>query len=402
MPEQSVAHENSAIYAWVNHLAARLCSFLLAATAGLTLTLNAYTEALSATRAGVILVLLIAFHLVWISRIRWRREFTLYACFVGYMFIALLWTSDIDLAMNTLIPAVNCILVMVFFGSLISFHNIPSVLAGSLFGFGVGAAIYTITQGFPLHYPEDFPYNAIAGMYLFGLFVTLLYSCFVRTRGFFLVVIAIVIMLHIVATTSIKTNLGIGLGMIAALFMYFGHFRRLLRRRILALAVIVAALGLAIASNDILIDAMTRGLQRVSIGVQVLQARDDVAGYSAFEKRDHWKHLGIEGWELNPVFGYGTEAFRSAYGITSHSTPIDILYNFGLIGLVLFYSVFVSLIWRLMRLENRRLSGQRSLMLGGVICYVFMSLSGTLHYNIFLAAFIGISSALLNLHGRRR
>jgi len=147
---------------------------------------------------------------------------------------------------------------------------------------------------------------------------------------------------------------------------------------------------------------MGRGVQRVTVGVQVLQARDNVAGYSAFEQRDYWRQVGIDGWKLNPVFGYGTEAFRTDYGITSHSTPIDLLYNYGLIGLVLFYSVFVSLLWRLFIVDRGRSSSQRVLIFAGVVCYVFISISGTLHYNSFLAAFLGISVALLTMQAGAR
>ncbi|MGO8828775.1 MAG: O-antigen ligase family protein [Steroidobacteraceae bacterium] len=401
MPEPFAVDQNASGHAWINGIVARLCTFLMAVVASFAVTLSAYTEAFSATHVGAVLVLLIALHLVWISRFTWQREFTLYACLVGYMFIALLWTRDVGLAMNTLLPAVNCILVMIFFGSLISFHNIPAVLAGALFGFVGGAALYTLTQGFPFSYPQDFSYNAIAGMYLFGLFVTLMYSCFRRSAGILLAV-TVVILLHIVATTSIKTNLGIALGLLAAAIMYFRHFGRLLRSKILLLLVLGGGLGFAVASNDMLLDAMGRGVQRVTVGVQVLQARDNVAGYSAFEQRDYWRQVGIDGWKLNPVFGYGTEAFRTDYGITSHSTPIDLLYNYGLIGLVLFYSVFVSLLWRLFIVDRGRSSSQRVLIFAGVVCYVFISISGTLHYNSFLAAFLGISVALLTMQAGAR
>jgi len=173
----------------------------------------------------------------------------------------------------------------------------------------------------------------------------------------------------------------------------------LLRRWILILIVLGGGLGYAVASNDMLAEAMGRGADRVLVGVKVLQARDDVAGYSAFEQRGYWKQVGIDGWRQNLVFGYGTEAFRHDFGITSHSTPIDLLYNYGLIGLMLFYGVFASLIWRLLHIDDRRVSGQRSLILGGVVCYLFVSLSGTLHYNVFLAAFVGISVSLLMARG---
>ena len=181
--------------------------------------------------------------------------------------------------------------------------------------------------------------------------------------------------------------------------MYYRHFGRLFRRRLLLLIVLAGGLGFAASSNDALLDAMTRGVQRVTIGIKVLQARDDVAGYSAFEQRDYWKQVGIDGWKLNPVFGYGTEAFRYDNGITSHSTPIDLLYNYGLVGLALFYGVFASLTWRLLQPAGKRVSNQRALMLGGVICYLFMTLSGTLLYNSFLGTFVGIAAGLLTSPG---
>ena len=214
--------------------------------------------------------------------------------------------------------------------------------------------------------------------------------------------IAVVILLHIVATTSIKTNLGIALGLAAAAIMYYRHFGRLLRRRLLLLTVLLGGLGFAIASSDKLSDAISHGAGRVFVGVQVLQARDNVAGYSAFGQRDYWRKMGIDGWKLNPVFGYGTEAFRDAYGITSHSTPIDLLYNYGLIGLALFYSVFASLAWRLIIVDRGRASSQRALIFAGMVCYVFMTMSGTLHYNAYLAAFLGISVALLTMQAAAR
>jgi O-antigen ligase len=395
--EQLVVEQDD-VGALINRAATRLCTFLLAAGASFTLTLSAYLEAFRATHVGAVLLGLIALHLLWHRRVIWPREFSIYACLVGYMFITLLWARDVDLAMNTLVPAANFVFVMIFFGSLIGFHNVRAVLVGALFGFMVGAALYTVTQGFPFSYPDQFSYNAIAGMYLFGLFIALMCSCFKRSYVL-LPVIAAVIMLHIVATTSIKANLGIVLGLIAAGIMYSNHFGRLLRRQIFILTALVFGLGFAVASNHDLAERVIRGLQRVTIGAQVLQTREDVSGYSGFGERDYWKQMGIEGWKQNPVFGYGAEAFRDDYGVTSHSTPIDLLYNFGLIGLILFYAVFASLIWRLLQLDNRRTSSQRALILAGIVCYAFVSLSGTVHYNALLASFIGMSAALLTSQG---
>jgi hypothetical protein len=400
MSDSIVVEQNASGHAGLNRAAARICTFALAGAGGMVVTMNAYSQAMRATHADVLLAALIGLHLLWQPRLIWRREFTLYACFLGYMCVTLLWTRDLDLASNTLVPATGFLLTMILFGSLINFHNVRTVLAGIVCGFLAGAGFYTLTSGFPLSYPVEFSYNSIANMYVFGLFVTLMYSSCRRSKGLVLLTVAVVIMLHIVATTSIKTNLGVALGLGTAAVMYLGFFGQLIRRRALTLLVLACVLGVVIVSNDALIDTISRGGQRVLIGIRVLQTREDVSGYSGFEERGYWKQQGIVGWERNPVFGYGVEAFRSHYGVTSHSTPIDLLYNYGMIGLVLFYSIFASLIWRLLKVAARQQSSQRSLILGGVVCYVFVSLSGTMHYDIFLAGFLGISVALFAVYDR--
>ncbi|HVC02271.1 MAG TPA: hypothetical protein VND80_08715 [Steroidobacteraceae bacterium] len=374
--------------------AGRAVSWLTAFLAVIALGLSAYSNYFRATHVSAIFAVLLGMHMLRYSRIFWCREFSLYAGFFGYMMLALLWTRDTALAANTLVPAFGCLIVMILLGSLVRFHDLPSIFAGAFYGFVAAAAFYTLTRGFPLSYPRKFSYNAIAEMYLFGLFVVILYGgC--KQRGGFLVFISIVVLLHIVATTSIKTNLGILLGGFATTVMYFRYFGRVLRRGALALTILGLALTFMVASNQTARESIDRGFQRVQLGVDVLEARGNVPGYSAFNERDYWEKMGFRGWAFNPIFGHGTEAFRADYGITSHSTPIDLLYNSGVIGLSLFYGIFVSLVWRIFRIENRMPASQRSLIFGGIVCYVFVTLSGTMHYSLLLAAFVAISAALL-------
>jgi len=75
---------------------------------------------------------------------------------------------------------------------------------------------------------------------------------------------------------------------------------------------------------------------------------------------------------------------------------VDLLYNTGLIGCVLFYAIFGSIVWRLFEARDARARSPGALALGGLTCYGFMSLSGTMYYEMFLAASIAISAALLS------
>jgi hypothetical protein len=185
------------------------------------------------------------------------------------------------------------------------------------------------------------------------------------------------------------------LGVIAAAMIYFGTFIRILGRSAIALIVVVVAIGYAIASNQGLLDRLQDGIDRVTIGVQILSAHEDNSQGTSFNDRQYWQKVGLAGWRRNPVFGGGVEAFRKDIGITSHSTPIDTLYNFGLIGFGLFYLLMGVLVWRLYGVRHMRLGALPVLIFSGVVCYLFMSLSEPLHYSAFLAIFIAVSSTLL-------
>jgi hypothetical protein len=394
-PQQQLGHPTS-VQVRLGRILGHATSFGLAAIAAFAATLDVTVESFHSARLAVVMAFLLLLHLAMDQRLPLRREGVIYACFVAYMLIELLWTDDLWLAMNTVIPAVTFLLASMLFASLAAYHDLRSVLAGTLCGILAGAAFYTAISGFPFTYPHDFSYNAIAGMYLAGLFVALLASCYARSR-LLLIVIGCGLLLHLLATTSIKFNLGVLLGVAAASVLHFRHVGGLLRRHAFLLLLLVGALGYAAASNEALRAGIERGADRVALGVAVLEARENLPGYSAFQERARWQSDGLRGWLQNPLFGHGVEAFRSDFGITSHSTPIDVLYNSGLIGCTLFYAIFLSLMRRV-RHAPRGSDGLRTLILGACVCYAFVSLSAPLHYNTFFAVFVGLSSALL---GRR-
>jgi hypothetical protein len=348
-------------------------------------------------RQGAMLGLLIFLTLLAHRKLLLTRELALYSFFTAYMFLTLIWTPSVDDGMNTLLPALDFILLAILFGSLVAFFDLGAVLAGSLGGFVLGAFLYTRIAGFPFVYPPDFSYNTFAGMYLFGLYITLLFGWYTRWK-FLTLMIALVIMLHIAATTSIKTNLGIALGAIAAALVYAGSFLRVLRRNVVPLSIVVAALVFAVMTNDALLERVQLGLDRVSRGVEILQRREDVAGNTSFNDRSDWQSLGIKGWERSPLFGNGVEAFRSDNAVTSHSTPVDLLYNTGAIGFALFYGMFVALGIRLTQVRGPALGSLPALIFAGLVCYSFITLSGTMHYNSFMAVFFAVSAGLLRRH----
>jgi len=385
--------------------AARIVRFLgssvLAAAAACALTVNvAFYESFDTARLSVVLAVLVLLQFLLFPRIPFYREFVLYAWLVAYLFVELLWTRDVVLAMNTLIPATNFLLILILFSSLVIYHSIQATLVGMLVGFLIGAGAYSSVKGFPFVRPADLSYNAIAGMYLFGLFVTLLLGSYKRSKAT-LPMIAFVLLLLVVATTSIKASLGVLLGAIAGGIVYFRHFVLIFWRNAILLVTLSGILGFAVVSSDSLLQRLQAGMNRAVLGIELLQARENLPGYGGADRRTTWLADGLEGWAQNPVFGHGVEAFRAQYGTTSHSTVVDLLYNSGLVGFSLFYLIFLSLVWRLFSEHGGRFSRIRALILAGTVCYLFMTLSGTMHYNAFLAVFIAISTGVLALRDRQ-
>jgi hypothetical protein len=373
----------------------RCASFILAAVFALAVMAYAIFDKFDVVRFGPFVVALTLLQALLFGRLLILRELLLYMAFVAYATLSLLWAPDRLLAMNSYLPALCFPLVLLLYSSMLMYGERRAVVAGALLGFLVGATYFTATSHFPFVYPDDFPYNAVASTYLFGLFTTCLWGWQQRWR-FVPIALGMMTMVLIAATTSIKTNLGIMLGATAAALVYPRRSLRALRRSVLLLLMLGAILIYALATTQGVVDQLIGGVVRVTTGAQVLTTKDKEqdASQLGLETREHWKDEGLKGWLRNPVLGYGVEAFRSDIGITSHSTPVDLLYNFGIIGFGLFYSIFASVALRLLHARRADAAGPQPLILAGLVCYAFISLSGTLFYNALLAVFVATAGVL--------
>ncbi len=368
--------------------------FFVSFSSGLAVTTNAFLGGSHPLRFSGILIVLILAHLAVRRRIWLSRESILYVIFTFYSVLSLVWAGDVGLGLANMNLTINFVLVFILFSALVNYHSLRAVFTGIFVGFLAGALAYTRITGFPFAYPEDLSYNTIAGMYLFGLFATAVCGWYLRLRVI-PVVISLVLVLLIAATTSIKTNLGVMLGAVAPSVMYFKFSLRSFVRSIIPAAVFIGLFAYGIASSDTLMERFQGGVTRVLVGANLLLSREEDTGSIGLDQRKRWKDEGIQGWLANPIYGEGVEAFRADYGITSHSTPVDLLYNTGLIGFTLFYAMFASIAWRALRKRDPRGRNANGLVLAALTCYSFMSLSGTMYYDVFLAAVFAISAALL-------
>jgi O-Antigen ligase len=376
-------------------LGSRVVVMTLTATGAVASVMDAaFVDTFGPSRLFLVLVALLAAQALLQRRLLFAREMALYTVFVGYLLLATIWTPDRELALNTLFPALNFLALLLLYGSLMAYGGLRTALAGTVAGLVAGAAVYAYKVRFPLVRPPDFSYNAMAAVYLCGLFCALAYGWAKRAKIVPLSV-GLIFWLHVVATTSIKTNLGVVLGTAVAAALYLRHSLRLLKGSLIVLGALGALITYALISDPVVTDHVTAGIDRVSIGLQVLHSREDVSGYSGFGEREYWMERGLAEWRRNPLFGHGVEAFRHDYGITSHSTPVDLLYNTGVIGFGLFYAMFASIALRLLMAGRLWPRAPLMLILSLLICNAFVTLSGTVFYQSFIAIEIAISVAIL-------
>jgi hypothetical protein len=374
--------------------AGRADTFAIASLATLAIIMAqtgdlSHPTALSAELLALLLLHTVRYLRIWIS-----REMLLYVGLFAYSLLSIFWTEDMHVALSLLPAMTNCFLVLVLFSSLAACHELGVLLAGMTVGCGAGVILYTLTSGFPFSYPDDFSYNTIAGMYLMSLLVVTVLGAYRRWTIVPLAAAAVLLLL-IAATTSIKTNLGTVLGFGGAMVLYFKPTAKGLIRAVLIIAVLGAGAAYALRSDPALAERLRAGIQRVSLGVEVLTNREGDSGRTGLGNRRGWEKEGLKGWAANPVFGSGMEAFRADFSTTSHSTPIDLLYNYGLIGFGLFYGIFASLAWRLLKARNAQFRGVRARIAAGLIAYSFISLSGLIYYEPFMAIFVALSTGML-------
>lgn len=108
---------------------------------------------------------------------------------------------------------------------------------------------------------------------------------------------------------------------------------------------------------------------------------------SSFEGRVAMIQRGFEMWQQSPLWGNGNEAFRvyGGFNTYSHNNYIELLANYGVLGLVFFYlPLLLALFYSLRRLTSRKYQDPR---LRQSFMWVAFSIFAIMVSNIFLPSY---------------
>ena len=270
---------------------------------------------------------------------RFPKYFILPWIFIAYDLISIAWAQDLDWALGCMIQYQSAVLL----GTAIWFSlfngTSPRVVVA---GLAVGATLGIISC-----IPEVLRYGfgtRIAGVFenpnSLAMFCS--YAAFAVWFGLDKKpkwadwIAGVFVIFPFLFSGSRKMFIVIFVLGIAALWALFMHPMPRVRRRILAILIVLMMVG-----SHFLLSHLEE-LQVYNRGLELLH------GTSRTEDRGAMIVMGWELWKKNPVFGYGSGQFAPVSGMPyySHNTYIELLVNDGLIGLVLYYALMGIAIFR--------------------------------------------------------
>ncbi len=119
-----------------------------------------------------------------------------------------------------------------------------------------------------------------------------------------------------------------------------------------AMSVIVIVVFLNVFKTDELQNSLTRIEKRFSAFEGQMQRS---SSFGSTAERIHFIELGWSHFMDKPLFGHGIDNFRVYGGTYSHNNYIEILFGVGLVGLLLYYSIFFFLLKKILNMEDNYL-----------------------------------------------
>jgi len=324
----------------------------------LTIILFSFREGLTVITqaAGLLLILAFAYEVMFRAK---SFKFTLplpLLCFLGfviYSMLSLIWTNQsVDFA-ATLLQLFLISFVMI---NIIRYQGqIRSITFGILSALLIASADMWMNMDGAMAEDDSVRISSFLGnanVFAIALFIGVLlvvdalFSHRQRTRSagiqlflnLALSAIGILFIYEVIFLTGSRKAM---IALFIFSFMFF--FRYLLKVKFL-MKIVIVALGAGAFSVLLMVTKESIFYQRF------LKVFDMLLGKSVREgsinERASMIADGIGLWKQHPVFGWGTDQFRyvSGYQTYSHNNYVELLSNNGLVGLVLYYSMFVFLL----------------------------------------------------------
>jgi O-antigen ligase len=270
---------------------------------------------------------------------------------------------------------------------------LPIELASS-FGLLV-VFLYLLSEGRAFDYDQQIRETATVGnanSYAFFLLVGLLISLrrlFLQQLktpisyaiALFNIVIVVMCAVQIVLATGSRKGV-VGLTIILAIYFYYGLTR--LRNWVRFSAIITAIMIIAVLMREL---KSTPQYERI---ITIFTKSTSYSLESSYQTREYMKEAAYNLWIERPLFGWGTDQFRYIGGFYrySHSNIYEILINNGLIGFILYNTIYCIMIARLLYYYRFRIDSSQNLKTSNEFVFALSGLLVVLSWNVAAVTYV--------------
>ncbi len=317
-----------------------------------------------------------------------------YFIFAMFAIASVFWAVNFDLAydsaMRLLVVIINLVVLYIIFER---YHLEKTVLYGILLG-----AFYNFLIAFEVIHVsyEIFEFgrflgttgnsNNLANVILVSIFASLVLLSFGITKLWFKLYnyVNIVLSFYIIVLTVSKKAM-----ILAPLMILLAFSWRYLKLKNIVLFLIVLFVGYKISEQYLDMDYLSTVYELIDKRFSGML--DTLHGQSGDQSSEERSYLISAGWDIfanHPFFGYGLNNFRVFFEKYAHNNYIELLVGVGVIGMVLFYSIYFFIIRNLYHMESSKL---KRYFIGMIVVLLIMDMATVTYYNkliLFVLLFI--------------
>ncbi len=326
------------------------------------------------------------YQVIFTSKTFYFNSFLLgYFIFFLYSAISLAWSVDVVQSTYTVTRMIQIFINLVFIYNIVKifkFHK--AIFIGFMLGtfYNVLLAVGIVEVNYLLYFDGTTRYmgttinpNIIGGMMLLSLTGSILFIQLTKSKFWLMAnVVNLLMSMYIILLTVSRTNLIIGLGILFVFMAQMVTNRHTRGYFFLTIIVIVGAVVMFTDLDD-LMEKMSFAVERIGFIIDALNGKgtEKSAG-------DRLKLIGVAMsiFYNNPFFGTGIDTMKSFLsGLYAHNNYAELLGDVGLVGTLIYYSIYINLIKKVLYFNDRWM---RIYLLVFIFAFLLYDLGGVTYY----------------------
>lgn len=321
----------------------------------------------------------------------------IYTLFLAYAFLSIFWTVDPFFTKFTSKRILFVLINMIVIYNVLKIYKFDNaIFIGISIGifYNVLLARHIIEVGYELYGSaagiesvrfsgSTFQPNMLGGIALFNI-MGMSYLIYKSKSKFavFLYFIMIVLSYYLMLLAISRSSMILGLIPVSVILFYL-YSKKEYRKVIVSTLLIITILLIYFIDLDHFMNILNNVLERLSgLFSSDLRHKDD----STLE-RMKLLHMAIEIYKNNPFFGTGLDTMRVLLfdGLYSHNNYVEILASIGPIGLILYYSIHIVVIKKILLVRDFWL---KVILLSNILVILLFDIAGVNYYSKYVLFYL--------------